>query len=153
VARGSLLWDAQPAGDRVRARWTYPGSTRVGRVQFAIAPGWLVRQANAPGVLDASWEGTAERPIWTARIEPPLPQGESIELELWRPYPGSSRDDDREIPRLEPLGVERWTAGLGLRRPDAWEGQLGEPPSTTRLSAEELQRSWGPRAPGAWALA
>ena len=60
------------SGDRVRARLSYhnPGGTPVLRV--GLEPGLLVRGAAVPGAVDVSWEGTADRPEWVARVEPPL---------------------------------------------------------------------------------
>jgi len=157
IIESMLLWDIEPAGDRLRGRFTYRGPRRLSTLSFQMDPGLMTRSVEIPGLIDSSWGGTAERPIWTARMDPPLQEGAVLLLELWRPVQPSkggkatnSSDDrpagesTRRFPRLEPLGVERYSGLLGLRRPGHWTGRLEPLSGTDPLSDESFVKSWGP---------
>ena len=157
IIEGMVLWDIEPAGDRLRGRFTYRGTRRLSTLSFPMDPGLMTRSVEIPGLIDSSWGGTAERPIWTARMDPPLQEGAVLLLDLWRPVQpskggktSSSSDDrpagesTRRFPRLEPLGVERYLGVLGLRRPGHWTGRLEPLPGTDPLSDESFVKSWGP---------
>ncbi|MGA9922826.1 MAG: hypothetical protein WBQ29_05435 [Isosphaeraceae bacterium] len=157
IIEGMVLWDIEPAGDRLRGRFTYRGTQRLSTLSFQMDPGLMTRSVEIPGLIDSSWGGTAERPIWTARMDPPLQEGAVLLLDLWRPVQpskggktSSSSDDrpagesTRRFPRLEPLGVERYLGVLGLRRPGHWTGRLEPLPGTDPLSDESFVKSWGP---------
>ncbi|MBV8126359.1 MAG: hypothetical protein JO114_01695 [Planctomycetaceae bacterium] len=157
IIEGMVLWDIEPAGDRLRGRFTYRGTRRLSTLSFQMDPGLMTRSVEIPGLIDSCWGGTAERPIWTARMDPPLQEGAVLSLDLWRPVQpskggktSSSSDDrfagesTRRFPRLEPLGVERYLGVLGLRRPGHWTGRLEPLPDTDPLSDESFVKSWGP---------
>ena len=156
VMESMLLWDIEPAGDRVRGRFTYRGTRRLSTLSFQMDAGLMTRSVEIPGLVDSSWGGTAEQPIWTARMAPPLQEGGVLLLDLWRPIQppkagkagGSLADraaDDttRKFPRIEPLGVERHSSLLGLRRPGHWTGRLEPLPGTDPLSDEIFVKLWG----------
>lgn len=147
--KGQVLWDAWPAGDRVQARLSYHDQAGTSRVRLAPGPGWIIRSASIPGagVVDAAWQGTPDRPEWVAHLEPPLADGETLQLELWRAAAATARNADepgRRAPRIEPLGVEHATISLGLRRPAAWSGRLLPPAGGEPLADAEFVRAWGP---------
>jgi len=157
IIESMLLWDIEPAGDRLRGRFTYRGPRRLSTLSFQMDPELMTRSVEIPGLIDSSWGGTAERPIWTARMDPPLQEGAVLLLDLWRPAqplkagrPSGSSDDrtagesTRRFPRLEPLGVERYSGLLGLRRPGHWTGRLEPLAGTDPLSDESFVKSWGP---------
>ena len=80
-------------------------------------PGLMTRSVEIPGLIDSSWGGTAEQPVWTVRMDPALQEGAVLLLDLWRPAGPSKRgkassssderpagESTRRFPRLEPLG-------------------------------------------------
>ena len=154
---GVILWDIEPAGDRIQARFTYRGARRLSTLRFKMDPGLIVRSARIPGMITGAWSGAADQPVWTARLDPPLPDGATIELDLWRPLETgpagkasgpprdrSSAEPARRFPLLEPLQVERFTSLLGVRRPGHWTGRLEAPTGAEALSDESFVKTWGP---------
>lgn len=151
---GLYLWDALPAGDRVRARLTYRGAGGTPLVRIRLGEGAVVRELNAPGA-DVSIEGAADRPEWVARFDPPLPDGGTVALDVWRPFaPGPRRGGDdpdaddrrpaaRSLPTIEPLGVERTTVSLAFRRPSDWLGRIAPAAGSEPLGEEVFARAWG----------
>ncbi len=126
-------------------------------MSFQVDPGLMVRSAAIPGLIDASWDGTAERPVWTARLDPPLKDGDVLMLDLWRPVSPPAAEEARtapadrpagesvrRFPYLEPTGVERYSGLLGLRRPGHWTGRLEPVVGTDSLSDESFVKLWGP---------
>lgn len=144
-AEGSFLWDATAAGDRLRARLIYRNPRETSRVRIRLEPGLNVRSIDAPGVVDASMEGSAEQPELVIRIEPPLPDGGAIALDLWRPVPEAPAiPPTRRQPRVVPLGIERFSGVLGFRRPTDWNGRLVSDVGLEAVSDEAFLRGWGP---------
>ena len=156
TAEGLILWDAEPAGDHVRVRMTYRNPEGTPSVRLAVEPGVILRDAAIPGVVDLRREGTAERPEWVASVDPPLPDGTTIGLEFWRPVTApSSREPKavpappagaralRRIPRIEPLGVDRYAGSLGFRRPADWSGRLAAGFGVAPISDEAFVKLWG----------
>jgi hypothetical protein len=163
TVEGLLIWDAEPAGDRVRAHLTLrkPGGTSV--LRLGLEPGLVVRSHSIPGLIDATVQGTAEHPEWVARIDPPLPEGTTVGLEFWRSAPDRSvpaalpprgpglagsetvQDGERTTPRIDPIGVERYSGALAFRRPADWSGRLAPGPGSGAepLSDEAFVRLWG----------
>ncbi|HWE39918.1 MAG TPA: hypothetical protein VG406_25430 [Isosphaeraceae bacterium] len=139
---GALLWDATPAGDRLRARLTFrrPGGTT--EVRLALAPGLVVRSVGGPGLIDARTVGAADRAEWVARIDPPLPDGEAIILDLWRSRPAAA-GPGRGCPRVEPLGSGPFAGVLGFRRPLDWWGRLGPIAGVGAIAEDEFVGTWG----------
>ena len=80
----------------------------------------MVREFTIPGVVDTTSEGIPDRPEWVARVDPPLPDGATVALELWRPLGDApALEAARAAPWLEPLGVVRSSGVLAFRRPPA----------------------------------
>src|SRR5207249_3092177 len=72
MVEGLLLWDAEPAGDHVRARLTYRQTGGTSTLRLGLSPGLVLRAGALAGLVDATWQGTDERPEWVASIDPPL---------------------------------------------------------------------------------
>ena len=146
---GVLLWDAMPAGDRLRARLIFRNPAGTSSVRLAMEPGLALRSATAPGLIEAAWRGTAEAPEWVARFEPPLGAGESLVLDAWRPNAGGAFPSRRHPPRLAPSGVGAFSGLLGFRRPAEWSGRLGPVAGAVAVADEVFANAWGdlPRDP------
>src|SRR5439155_16427891 len=56
VGRALVLWDALPAGDRVRIRLIWRDGARGSRLTIPREPGWNIRSIAAPGAVD--WQPT-----------------------------------------------------------------------------------------------
>ena len=154
VVEGLYLWDALPAGDRVRARLTYRDPRGTSVVRLGLGPGVLVRSSTIPGTVDVTREGTPDQPEWVARIDPPLPDGATVLLDVWRPLErigDASGRSTRSVPRIEPIGVERLTVTLAFRRPPDWVGRIGPGPgvpgSLETVGEEAFVRAWGGSLP------
>ncbi|HKI17761.1 MAG TPA: hypothetical protein VKA15_07760, partial [Isosphaeraceae bacterium] len=156
TVEGLILWDINPAGDRVRARFTYNQSDELSAVRLAHEPGLILRSTQVPGSADAFWEENANRDEWTLRIDPPLPAGSTIALDCWRPL-GAPRGEGgkspttavaqgepvRELPRLQVVGVERYSGTLGVRRPGDWVGRFDPFQNSEPISDESFVKAWG----------
>jgi hypothetical protein len=156
TVEGLILWDINPAGDRVRARLTYNHSGKLSAVRLAHEPGLILRSTQIPGSADAFWEENANRDEWTLRIDPPLPAGSTIALDCWRPLGASRARADtspttagaqgepiRALPRIHVVGVERYSGTLGVRRPGDWVGRLDPLPNSEPISDESFVKAWG----------
>ncbi|RUL85847.1 hypothetical protein, partial [Tautonia sociabilis] len=152
---GLLLWEALPSADRLAARLTVRSPSPVRELWFAIEPGVAVRSVRAAGALvEGSRVVAGDGDRWAARIDPPLPDGGTLELELWRPQEGplpSAGDEPspRRPPLLEPLGVSRFEGRIALLRPETWGGRLGSQPGAPAISEQEFEQDWGPLPSGA----
>jgi hypothetical protein len=148
-AEGVMLWDAQPAGDRVRARLTYRGPART-RFRVRLEPGLAVLGAAAPGLVATLSAGTGDRPEWLGVLADPQPAGGQLVLDLWRPLPsrGAADDSARQVPRLEPIDVETFSASLALRRPLDWTGRLRADAGADPLTDDGFVSLWGTLPPG-----
>jgi len=143
-----MLWDLDPAGERVRARLTYRTRRRTSTIRIGLEPGLLPRSVQIPGLVDASWGGTEQKPEWVARVDPPLPDRTTIFLDFWRPRrDGATTAGDgpvaRRFPRIEPLDVDRESSLLAVRRPGHWTGRLEPPPDGEPVGDEAFVRAWG----------
>ena len=120
-------------------------------------PGLIFRSIQIPGLISSSWGGSDNEPIWTANIDPPLQEGTTIALGLWRPLElvrGKKEDVNarrrladlsvRKLPRIEPLQVERYTGILGVRRPSHWTGRIEPVVGVEPISDESFVKAWGP---------
>lgn len=147
TVEGLLLWDAEPAGDRVRARLTFrkPGGTSA--IRLKLEPGLVPRPGAIAGLVDATWRGTDDHPEWVACVDPPLPDGATIPIEFWRPAvvdpPADTSTPTRWLPRIEPLGVERYSGSLGFRRPAEWSGRLAAGPGYEPMTDEAFVKAMG----------
>jgi hypothetical protein len=147
--KGVVVWDVEPAGDRVRARWTVDAAEEVSTVRLRLEPGLIVRSATSPGSIDVTWEGTARKPEWLARITPPLRPGQSLSVELFRPVETSSalelaglESGVRSFPRIERLGNARGDTIFAVRRPSDWIGRFEPPMDFAAATEPELRKSW-----------
>ncbi|AMV37126.1 hypothetical protein [Planctomyces sp. SH-PL62] len=143
-----MLWDLDPAGERVRARLTYRTRRRTSTIRIALEPGLIPRSVQIPGLVDASWGGTPQNPEWVARVDPPLPDRTTIFLDFWRPLRGEGGTEApgpvaRRFPRVEPMGVERESGLLAVRRPGHWTGRLEPPRDAEPVGDESFVRAWG----------
>jgi len=75
AAEGLMLWDAEPSGDRIRARVSYRNTGGLSRVRLGLEPGLVVLSTSIPGLVDTSLQGTKDHPEWVAHIDPPLVDG------------------------------------------------------------------------------
>jgi hypothetical protein len=148
------LWDSTLAGDRVRARLTYrnPAATPVVRVRLDSST--IVREATIPGLADVSVVTTPGGREWVARCDPPLADGATVVLDVWRPRAASDGAEVRKpgiapatMPRVEPLGVERVTASSAFRRPADWSGRIAPEVEEETLGEETFARLWGGTLP------
>ena len=142
-AEAWLLWDARPAGDRLTARIGFRGLRDPSRLRIGLDPGWTVVSAEVPGLIDGRMGGTAERPEWVGRCDPPLPTDGILRLELWRPVPGAVPDAPRAFPRAAPLDVASFVGTLAFRRPVGWNGRLRSVAGTDPWPEDDFIKTWG----------
>ncbi len=143
-----MLWDLDPAGERIRARLTYKPRRRTSTIAVGLEPGLIPRAVNVPGLVDATWGGTAQNPEWIAHVDPPLSERATIRLDFWRPLAkgaavGETGAVVRRFPRVEPLGVDREPGLLAARRPGRWSGRLAPPRDVEPVEDETFVRAWG----------
>jgi hypothetical protein len=150
TAEGLILWDAEPSGDRLRARITYRNSPALTNLRLGLDPGLVVLSATVPGLVDTSWQGSKEHPEWVAQVDPAIPDGASIELILWRPAeaasakgPGGQEESSRRLPRLEPLNVDSYSGTVAFRRPEGWSGRLRPVAGSDPVTDEAFAKLWG----------
>ncbi|WP_165073947.1 hypothetical protein [Paludisphaera rhizosphaerae] len=140
-----MLWDLDPAGERVRARLTYRPRRRISTIRVALEPGLVPRSVQIPGLVDSSWGGTPQNPEWIARIDPPITERTTVALDFWRPLRGGDPGGaaTRRFPRVEPLGVDRESGLLAVRRPGHWTGRLEPALDSEPVGDETFVRAWG----------
>lgn len=147
TVEGLLLWDAEPAGDRVRARLTVRNPAGTSVLRLRTKPGVSVRASGIPGRVDIEWQGKADAPEWVASVEPPLPDGATVVVEFWRPssvVEGPTRDALlHPVPQIEPLNVRRFSGVLAFRRPADWSGRLAPGAGGEPITDESFARQWG----------
>ncbi len=147
AVEAQILWDILPAGDRVRARFTYDQPGEISAITIAHEPGLILRSTEMAGSSDAFWEKSARDDSWTLRIDPPLPGGSTIAVDCWRPaalpVEGAADAVARRLPRLQPRDVDRFAGSLGVRRPGDWSGRLEPLPGSEPISDEAFVKSWG----------
>ena len=150
-----LLWDIEPAGDRVLARLTCRDPRGMRDIKIGLSPGAVIRSATHPSLVSSRGGDDPSRPVWTGRFDPPLAEGETAELDLWRPSGmiAADRGRLRRLPRVEPLDVKRTPAMLAMRRPGSWSGRLRPEPGVESLSEEAFSRTWGELPPDELTLA
>jgi hypothetical protein len=153
---GLILWDINPAGDRVRARFTVHQPEEMSAIRFAHEPGLILRSGRAAGESEAIWQEDARKHEWTLRAGSPIAAGSTIELDCWLPADarGSQADKPpkatdltggslRRLPRIQPKGVDRYSGSIGVRRPGDWTGRLEGGADTDLISDESFVKSWG----------
>ncbi len=149
IVDGLILWDITPAGDRVRARFTVHQPRPLSTFRFAHQAGLILNSAQVAGSGELVWEENAAKDEWTLRVEPPLQSGSTIALECWLPNEvdrdeaGLAAGPTRNLPRIEPTGVEKFSGALGVRRPGGWTGRFDPLPETDPISDESFVQVWG----------
>jgi hypothetical protein len=154
-ADGLMLWDVHPAGDRLRSRLTYHQPRELSTIRLAHDPGLILRSVQAPGRSEVFFED-AQDDQWLLSIDPPLPPGSTLAIDCWRPWdpargdssrprmaPGREGGVVRQLPRIQPVGVERFTGSLGVRRPGDWTGRLEPLHNTDPINDESFVKAWG----------
>jgi hypothetical protein len=152
---GMALWDVNPAGDRLRARLTYHMPRELSTIRLSHDPGLILRSVQAPGRSEVFFEDSQDGQ-WILSIDPPLPPGATLAIDCWRPWdaapgdagsppttPGRSGEVVREIPKIQPVGVERFSGALGMRRPGDWTGRLEPRPGIEPIHDEAFVKAWG----------
>lgn len=150
---GLAIWDVEPTGELLRLRWTLrravmtPAPEGVAELRIAHEPNVVVRPLKVPGLIDVQGQGTADAPIWVARVDPPLQPGTVIELEAWRPRPvpisNTQASTVRILPRVEPLDVATYFGAVALRRPPHWRGRIDNEDLDLPWTDEQFVRAWG----------
>ncbi|MBV8488461.1 MAG: hypothetical protein JO161_09295, partial [Planctomycetaceae bacterium] len=149
VMEGTLLWNVMPAGDLLQARFTCRTTARqLSSLRFQIEKGLVPRFVQVPGLIASTIEDTDKQPVWTMRFDPPLHDKSELQIEMWRPIQNelNGRDEalTRRLPRLEPLGIEKYAGLLGVRRPGHWSGRLEPIAGTDPLNDHSFMKIWGP---------
>ena len=153
---GLLLWDVYPAGDRLRARFTYHQPRESSAIRLAHDSGLILRSVQAPGRSEVFFEDSRDGQ-WLLSIDPPLAPGATLVIDCWRPVdvgrpglagasavgPGRTGEVVRNLPRIQPVGVGRFTGALGMRRPGDWTGRLDPSPDVDPINDESFVRAWG----------
>ncbi len=152
---GLALWDVNPAGDRLRARLTYHQTREISTIRLSHDPGLILRSVQAPGRSEVFFEDSQDGQ-WILSIDPPLPPGATLAIDCWQPWdavrgatggppmkPGRSAGLIRQIPRIRPVGVERFSGSLGMRRPGDWTGRLEPPLDFDPINDESFVKAWG----------
>jgi hypothetical protein len=156
AVEGLNLWDINPAGDRVRARFTLQQALQAPSIRFAHQPGLVFRSGRISAQVDAVWEDDVREDEWVLHTPAPLPAGATIALDCWMPgeLPRGGGDEPpaesgepagfhRRLPRLQPVGVERYFGAIGVRRPGDWTGRFDPIADTEAISDESFVKSWG----------
>ncbi len=139
--REVALWDARPVGDLIRLRLAHSDPDGAPTIRIGMEPGLLVRVGSIPGLIGSHRGGTADRPEWVARFDPPLPRDVPIEVEFWRPV--AAGQVERRWPRIEVLGAERCSGEIGFRRPGDWSGRLEAGGGAEPHAEANFVRTWG----------
>ncbi len=147
-----MLWDVTPAGDRVRARLTYHRADDITSVRLAHDPGVILRSARVAGVSRVLCELEPGKDEWVVSFDPPLPPSATIVVEYWKPAASLDIDDGeppghesaRSFPKIHPVGGERLSGVLGVRRPGDWTGRLTPDRDTVPIDDEAFVKAWGP---------
>ena len=154
---GLLLWDITPAGDRIRARFTTHQPRNRSTIRFAHQEGLILRSARVSGSVDTFCEEDTAKGEWILHVDRSLQTGATVELDCWLPVESGRTDGGgkpqsiaavpggltRGLPRLQPMGVERYSGSLGVRRPGDWTGRFDPLPNTEPTSDESFVESWG----------
>ena len=152
---GLVLWDVNPAGDRLRARLTYQMPREISTIRLSHDPGLIIRSVSAPEGSEVFFDDSQDGQ-WVLSIDPPLPPGATLAIDCWRPWDpardkkggpasttGRTGEVTRQIPQIRPVGVERFTGALGIRRPGDWIGRLEPMPDIDPITDESFVKAWG----------
>jgi hypothetical protein len=153
---GLILWDIEPAGDRVRTRLLYQSSRELRSMRLSHSSGLILRSARVPGSGGYVWCENSGKHEWALHFDPPLEAGGTIEIDSWMPSEnlgiragrsvaagGEAGAAVRELPAVQPIGAERFSGSLGARRPGDWTGRLDALPGSEPISDESFVNAWG----------
>jgi hypothetical protein len=153
---GLILWDIEPAGDRVRARFTCNPAQQLSRISFGHEAGLVLRSAQVSGGAAVFWEENSTNDEWILHVDPPLQAGATISLDCWMPLsaprgqggqrPSTALAADvstRRIPRVQPIGWDQYSGSLGVRRPGDWTGRLSSFLVPGVQGDDAFVRAWG----------
>lgn len=148
---GTLLWDAEPSGDRVRARLAYGNLDEVPEIRVHLGAGLRVQSASMMGLVQWRLEVASGGAVWVGQLDPPSSGANTLTLDLWRPAPTSEPDQgaamsrSRTLPKVDPEGVASYVGTLGFRRPSYWVGRLGAASirGAEAVLDESFVQSWG----------
>ena len=156
TVEGLVLWDITRAGDRIRTRLTYQSSRELASIRLAHPEGLILRSARVLPSALAVWGENTGKEEWTLHVDPPLQAGGTIELDCWmpveatrsdggKPYSGATekRAALRHLSGIQPIGVDRYSGSLGVRRPGDWTGRLDSILGAEPISDESFVKSWG----------
>ncbi len=137
--KGLILWDALPAGDRLRVRLA-PAGGSVAELSMGLEPGVQVRVADRRRLIRSTWEEQGGAVAWSAAFDPPCTVADPVEVELWRPRSGGG--GTRRIPRVA-LEGRSFAGVVAFRRPGDWSGRLDEPGGFGGRDEETFVAAWG----------
>jgi hypothetical protein len=155
IVDGLILWDINPAGDRILARLTYHQQQTLTAISLSHQRGLMLRSAQVRGSAEPVCVENGGAGEWILHFDPPLEAGVVVELDCWMPFVGrrdvdrvtpksvASSEGIRELPELRPAGAERYSGSLGVRRPGDWTGRFEPPPGGDPISDESFVKSWG----------
>ena len=144
TAEGAVLWDVEPAGDRVRLKITARPGEPLDRLALELGPGLLVRSVDRPGAADAAQRVVTTGTVWSIPLSPPLLTGQSVTLELWRPLEVGPDALVRRLPRIQSSSLKEFSGLVGVRRPESWSGRLGPGDGGEPVPDDLFARAWGP---------
>ncbi len=153
---GLVLWDIGPAGDRVRTRLTFQSPRELRSVRLAHPAGLILRGARVLGSMGFVWCESTSKDEWALQVDPPVEAGGTIEIDCWMPWEtsgtgaagpgrggGAAGNAPRPLPAIQPIGVERYSGSLGVRRPGDWTGRLDALAGSEPISDESFVKAWG----------
>jgi len=156
TVEGLILWDIHPAGDRVRARFRVQQVLDGATLRIRHDPNLILRSAEVSDLVDGFWVDSSARDEWTLHADPPIGSGSTISIDCWMPI-AIDREKSakaqaaadgragpiRRLPRLQPVGMERYSGIFGVRRPGDWTGRLDPLSPTESIGDESFVRAWG----------
>jgi len=156
TVEGLILWDIHPAGDRVRARFKVQQVQAGATFRIRHDPNLILRSGAVSDRIDGFWVDNLARDEWTLHTDPPIRPGSTISIDCWMPIainrakaadaPATAEDGRagtiRRMPRLRPVGTERYSGSFGVRRPGDWTGRLEPLLPTESIGDESFVRAW-----------
>ncbi|MGO9917505.1 MAG: hypothetical protein ACLQIB_22735 [Isosphaeraceae bacterium] len=156
TVEGLILWDIHPAGDRLRARFKVKEGQNGATFRIRHDPNLILRSAGVSDLVDGFWVDSRARDEWTLHADPHIRPGSTISIDCWMPIAinretsasaqaarGGRSAPFRRLPRLRPVGRERYSGILGVRRPGDWTGRLEPLFPTESIGDESFVRAWG----------
>jgi hypothetical protein len=153
---GLVLWDIHPAGDRLRARLRVQQIQDGAVLRIRHDPRLILRSAQVSNLVNGFWVESVSHDEWTLHAEPPIGPDSEISIDCWMPIApehsqhgalaaaGSVRRlPARRMPRIKPVGFERYSGVFGVRRPGDWTGRLESLSPAEPAGDESFVRAWG----------